>query len=227
MSGFCGFTYIKTNKSELKRMVSFGDGRTKQMYKFLAPIVNFEYHHVECKTPEIALLKAKKEIDLGYPVVIGALDMYYLDYYPKLYHKAHIPFHYVLMVGYDNELEEIYLYDCGRKEMLELSYANLLLGMSAEYKGLCKQNTICTIRMNNPKDKKNIAKVSLEYKANMFTNPPTSFLGINGLKKLAKELPNWERDMGREDTIKIIKNMIDFFGSVPTTPNRVLGIDKR
>ena len=36
MSGFCSFAYIKTNKADIKRMVSFGDGRTKKMYEFLA-----------------------------------------------------------------------------------------------------------------------------------------------------------------------------------------------
>lgn len=227
MSGFCGFAYIKTNKADIKRMVSFGDGRTKKMYELLSPIVGFDYHFIESKTPEIALEKAKKEIDLGYPVVIGALDMYYLEYYPKLYHKEHIPFHYILMIGYDDELEKVYIYDCGREEKIELSYSNLLLGMNAEYEGLSKKNTICTIRMDKPNSKEHIIKTALEYKAHLFVNPPTSFLGINGMKKLAKEMPNWENELGKEETIKILKNMVYFFGIVPTTPNRLLGIDKK
>jgi hypothetical protein len=227
MSGFCGFAYIKTNKAEIKRIVSFGDGRTKKMYEFLSPIAGFDYHFIESKTPELALKKAKNEINCGYPVVIGAFDMYFLEYYPKMYHKDHIPFHYFLMVGYDDQLEKIYLYDCGRKERLELSYANLLLGMSAEYKGLSKQNTICTIRMDSLNSKKHIIKTALEYKANLFINPPTGFLGIKGMKKLAKELPDWEKELGREETVKIIKNTITFFGSVPVTPNKLLGIKKK
>ncbi len=227
MSGFCGFAYIKTNKADLKRMVSFGDGRTKKMFEFLSPIAGFDYHFIECKTPETALSKAKKEIDLGYPVVIGALDMYYLEYYPKLYHKDHIPFHYILMVGYDDELENIYLYDCGKKEMLELSYTNLFLGMGAEYEGLSRQNTICIIRMDKPNRKKHIIKAALEYKANLFINPPAGFLGIKGIKKFARELPGWEKELGKEETVKIIKNMVYFFGSVPTTPNKLLGINEK
>lgn len=227
MSGFCGCAYIKTNKAEIKRMISFGDSRTKQMYKFLSPIVGFDYHFIECKTPELALKKAKREIDSGYPVVIGAFDMYYLEYYPKLYHKDHIPFHYFLMVGYDDKLEKIQLYDCGREEQVELSYTNVLLGMSAEYEGLSKQNTICIIRMENPNSKKHILKSALEYKANLFINPPTNFLGINGMNKLAKELPNWENELGKEETAKIIRNTITFFGSVPTIPNKLLGIEKK
>lgn len=224
MSGFCGFAYIKINKADLKRIVLFGDGSTRQMYKFLSPIVGFKYHFIVCKTPEIALKKAKKEIDLGYPVVIGAFDMYYLEYYPKLYQKAHIPFHYFLMTGYDDELEKIYLYDCGKEERLELSYNNLFLGLNAEYKGLSKQNTICTIRMKKPNSKKHIIKTALKKKANSFNNPPVGFLGIKGMKKLSNELPNWEKEIGKEETIKIIKNIVTFMGSVPKMPNKLLGI---
>ena len=227
MSGFCSFAYIKTNKADTKRMVSFGDGRTKKMYEFLAPIVNFNYHHIECKTPELALAKAKKEIDNGFPVVIGALDMFYLEYYTKLYHREHIPFHYVLMIGYDDEEKNIFLYDCGRKEVISLSYENLLFGMNAEYKGLCKPNTICTIRMDRPNSKKDIFKSAMKIKADMFLNPPTKFLGINGLKKLANEMVNWEEELGKEETDKILRNIVEFSGSVPTTPNRLSGISKK
>lgn len=35
MSGFCSFAYIKTNKADTKRMVSFGDGRKKRCMNFL------------------------------------------------------------------------------------------------------------------------------------------------------------------------------------------------
>ncbi|WP_294468883.1 BtrH N-terminal domain-containing protein [uncultured Anaerofustis sp.] len=226
MAGFCGFTYLKTNKADIKRMVAFGEGRTKQMYKYLAPIVGFDYHFIECRTPKLSLMKAKKEIDRGKPIVIGAFDMYYLEYYPKLYHKEHIPFHYFLMIGYDDEKEKIYLYDCGREDIRELSYENVLLGMNAEYPGLCKPNTICKISMDKPNDKKYIIKKCLEDKANSYVTPPTNFMGIKGIKKLANELSKWEEEIGKEKTRKVILNMIDFFGSVPKTPNRLLGIDE-
>lgn len=35
LSGFGSFCYMKTEKSELKRMIALGDGRTKKMYEFL------------------------------------------------------------------------------------------------------------------------------------------------------------------------------------------------
>ncbi len=226
MSGFGSFAYIKTNRADIKRLVSFCEGRTRQMYQFLGPIAGFNYQFIESKTPELALAKAKKEIDAGYPVVLGALDMYYLDYYEKLYHRNHIPFHYVLMVGYDDAAEEIYLFDCGRDERLALSYDNLMLAMGAQYAGLSKPNTICKIRMEQPGSQRHIIKAALTHRAALFVKPPTSFLGVNGMRKLANELPGWEKELGRDETVKVLRQMTEFFGSVPQTPNRLLGMDE-
>lgn len=127
LSGFGSFCYLKTDKADVKRMIAFGDGRTAKMYEFLAPIVGFDYQYSVSSTFERALKKAKKEIDEGYPVILGALDMYYLHYYKKLYHNEHIPFHYVMMIGYDDEIQCIYLHDCGRAERTEMSYHELSL----------------------------------------------------------------------------------------------------
>lgn len=105
LSGFGSFCYLKTNNSPLKRMVSFGDGRTRKMYEFLSPIIGLEYKHYEYKTFPGLLKKAQSELDANHPVILGALDMYYLSYYPKLYHQDHIPFHYIMMTGCDDGQE--------------------------------------------------------------------------------------------------------------------------
>ncbi|BAK98039.1 hypothetical protein OBV_08410 [Oscillibacter valericigenes Sjm18-20] len=168
LSGFGSFCYMKTPKAELKRIIALGDGRTKQMYEFLAPIVGFKYKHYTYKTFEQAIKKAKAEIDTGYPPVLGALDMYYLPYLSKLYHGEHIPFHYVLMVGYDDDAQCIYLLDCGREEMQTLPYDELRHAWDCSYPDLSKPNTVCTIRMNATKDKYRIAKEALAKKVKCF-----------------------------------------------------------
>ncbi|MCC0702425.1 DUF4872 domain-containing protein [Clostridioides sp. ES-S-0049-02] len=226
LSGFGSFCYLKTNKKELKRMVALGDGRTKKMYEFLAPIVGFEYKHYEFKKYEQALKKAKSEIDSGYPVVLGALDMYYLPYYEKLYHKEHIPFHYVLMVGYDDIEERIYLYDCGITDLISISYDELCECMNCSYPGLSKANTICTVRMNSSKNKYQIAQEALAIKRDMFLNPPTGFLGYKGFEKFIKELSQWKHELEKDDYDRILANMVMFFGTVPTIPNAIKGIEE-
>ena len=220
------FCYLKTPKSELKRMIALGDGRTKKMYEFLAPIVGFEYKHHEYKSFEKALKKAKSEIDLGFPVVLGALDMFYLPYFENLYQKEHIPFHYVLMVGYNDKNQSIYLYDCGRLELISLSYDMLKKAMNCNYSGLSKENTVCTIRMNEKRNKIQIAKDALSIKKNSFLNPEAGFIGYKGFQKFINEIPTLREDIGKEEYDKILTNMVMFFGEVPTIPNEIKGINK-
>jgi len=226
LAGFGSFCYLKTPKAELKRFVALGDGRTKKMYEFLAPIVGFEYKHHEYGSFEKVLKKAKTEIDAGYPVVLGALDMYYLPYFERLYLQEHIPFHYVLMVGYDEEKKNIYLQDCGRQELITLSYTNLKSAMNCSYLGLSKANTLCTIRMMEEKSKVQIGREALSLKKELFLNPPTGFLGYKGFEKFIKELPGWKKELGKEAYDKILMNMVEFFGTVPTLPNAIKGIDE-
>ena len=224
LSGFGSFCYRKTDKSDLKRMVALGDGRTKHMYAFLAPIAGFTYAHHSYSTFERALKKAKEEIDAGHPVVLGALDMYYLSYYPKLYHKEHIPFHYVLMTGYDDDQRLICLSDCGRTQLLTLGYDELKNSMNCSYPGLSSENTICTVRMTEKRSKNQIASEALALQKDHFLNPPASFLGYKGLEKMIRELPDWKKQLTKEDYDKILLNMVTFFGTVPTVPNALKGI---
>lgn len=226
LASFGSFCYLKTQKAEIKRWVALGDGRTKKMYEFLAPIVGFEYKHFEYRNFEKALTKAKAEIDSGYPVVLGAMDMFYLPYFDKLYHKEHIPFHYILMVGYDDEKQSIYLYDCGRLELLSLSYIQLCNAMNCNYTGLSKANTVCTIRITEGRNKIQIAKDALERKKYSFLNPATGFLGYKGFEKFIRELPKWKEEISKEEYDKILTNMVEFFGEVPTIPNAIKGIDE-
>nr|WP_245535501.1 BtrH N-terminal domain-containing protein [Sphaerochaeta pleomorpha] len=223
LSSFGSFCYMKTPKSDLKRTVAIGDGRTKQMYEFLSPIAGFEYKHYEYKTFEQAIKKAKAEIDAGYPPVLGALDMYYLPYFSKLYHREHIPFHYVLMVGYDDNVQCIYILDCGRKEVQTLTYEELHHAWNCSYPGLSKPNTICAVRMKATKNKYQIAKEALAKKSELFLNSPVSFLGRKGFQKFIHELPKLKSELTKDDYDKILANMVTFFGTVPTVPNALKG----
>ena len=226
LSSFGSFCYMKTPKSELKRMVALGDGRTAKMYEFLSPIVGFNYKTYQYKTFEKALAKIKSEIDAGYPCMIGALDMFYLPHFEKIYHKEHIPFHYELAIGYDDESQILYFNDCGRTEIQSISYEELELAFNCSYPGLSKPNTVWTIRMHTNKGKYEIAKEALAKKKEMYLNAPVGFVGHRGFEKFIKELPNWKNELSKEDYDKILYNMVQFFGTVPTIPNALQGINE-
>lgn len=226
LSSFGSFCYMKTPKSELKRMVALGDGRTRKMYEFMAPIVGFDYKVCEYKSFEKALAKVKTEIDSGYPCMIGALDMFHLPHFEKLYHKEHIPFHYELAIGYDDEAQLLYINDCGREETITISYDELRLAWDCSYLGLSKPNTVWTIRMHTTKGKYEIAKEVLRKKRDIYLDPPVGFIGCRGFKKFIDDLPNWKKELSKDDYNKILFNMVQFLGTVPTVPNALLGIDE-
>ena len=226
LSGFGSFCYMKTPQADLKRMIALGDGRTKQMYEFLAPIVGFEYKHSAYGSFEQALRKAKAEIDAGHPSVLGALDMYYLPYFSKLYHEEHIPFHYVLMVGYDDVTGCVFLHDCGREGIQTLSYDDLRSAWNCSYPGLSKPNTVCTIRMSAEKNKYQIAKEAFAKRGEQFLNPPVGFVGRKGFEKLISDLPRLKEELAKDDYDKLFSNLVTFFGTVPTLPNKLRGIQE-
>lgn len=226
LSGFGSFCYMKTPKAELKRMVALGDGRTRKMYEFLAAIVGFDYKIHEYKTFEKALDKIKAEIDAGFPCMIGALDMFYLPHFENLYHKEHIPFHYELAIGYDDETRILYINDCGRTKTQTISYDELRLAFDCSYPGLSKPNTVWVIRMHAKKGKYEIAKEAFTKKKELYLNPPVGFIGYRGFEKFIKDLPNWKTELLKEDYDKILYNMVQFFGTVPTIPNALRGIDE-
>lgn len=225
LASFGSFCYMKTPKSELKRMVALGDGRTKNMYEFLAPIVGFDYKIHECTNFEKALGKIKGEIDAGFPCMIGALDMFYLPQFKKLYHREHIPFHYELVVGYDDCAELIFFLDCGRAQVQSISCHELQLAFNCAYSGLSKPNTVWSIRMHSSKGKYEIAKEALAQKKEQYLNPPVGFVGYRGFEKFIRELPKWKTELSKEEYGKILFNMVRFFATVPTVPNALQGID--
>lgn len=226
LSGFGSFCYMKTPKAECRRMVALGDGRTKKMYEFLAPIVGLDYKIYAYKTFDKALAKIKAEIDAGFPCMIGALDMFYLPHFEKLYHKEHIPFHYELAIGYDDESRILYFNDCGRTEAQTISYDELRLAFDCSYPGLSKPNTVWAIRMHTSKGKYEIAKEAFAKKKDLYLQPPVGFIGYRGFEKFIKDLPNWKIELSKEDYDKILYNMVQFFGTVPTIPNALRGIDE-
>ena len=125
LSGIGNFVYLSFKQGGLRKMVGWGDGRPKKMYPDVCGTIGFSFKCIEGTSFAYCLKTAKAQIDEGKPVVLGCLDMYYLDYYPKMYQKIHVPIHYVLMVGYDDDKQCVYVLDCGKPDMQTLSYACL------------------------------------------------------------------------------------------------------
>ncbi|HPF41970.1 MAG TPA: BtrH N-terminal domain-containing protein [Bacillota bacterium] len=227
LASFGAFCYLHTNSQDIKRMIMFGDGRTKKMYEYLAPIVEFQYKHYSYTSFDSLLKTVIREIDDDKPVVLGAMDMFYLPYFEKIYHKEHIPFHYVLANGYDLDKKTVYVYDGARENQIGLSFKTLEEALDCYSPGLSKKNTLCKIRMGETRSKYSISKLALAKKARAFLNPPTNFLGIKGMEKLIDEIKCWDKELSQEDIDQILENMLMFLGSVPTLPNRLKKLNEK
>lgn len=229
LAGYGNFAYIKQKIQKgdtYERTVhaAWNDGRTKKMYERLASIVGFQYKHIEGRTFHYTMKKVKEQINQGMPVVLGALDMYYLPYYPKFYEKIHIPIHYVLMVGYDEEANCVYVQDCGLEGEQVLSMDILEKALAIEKTSLSDKNTICLLTFDEQlKSVGEIATKAFSQKAKSQLYPPVKFLGIPGMRKLAKEFKQLQYELTEEQYNKMITNILMFTGTVPCLPNTVYG----
>lgn len=227
LAGKGDFIYWKGNKNHSGPMVAWGDGRTKIMYRKVSDLIGFTYRHIENRTFFYTLKKAKEQIDHDRPVVLGALDMYYLEYYPKIYGKMHIPIHYVLMTGYDDSRQCIFLYDCGMQKMQTLSYEVLEKALDIEKTSLSGKNALCCIEFSEkPPTIKEISEKGLKKKAENALSPKPSFTGISGLRKFAAEFDQWQQILSKKQYDETLKEMLQFSGTVPSFPNRLFGIDQ-
>ncbi len=198
-SGMASFFYLKLKKAKPPFMVFWSQGIKKQ-YKNLEHIFGFKINIKEGRSFNFALNKVKQEIEKGNPVVIGPLDMFYLEYRNEFFQKIHAFPHFVLAVGYDDTESKLFLYDCDLSGMQILSYNNLKLAWGKDEPGYMKRNAVITFSLSEkhlPLHK--VIKKGLLLKANEMLNPPIRNLGIPGIRKLAKEFLGWEKQLSKED----------------------------
>lgn len=214
--------YLKFHNLARPVMLSVCDGRTRKTYEKIKEELGLQYKISEGRTLEYALKSVKNEIDNGRSVILGPLDMYHLPYL-KMYHKVHIPMHYVLMVGYDEEC--IFLYDCGRKDIQTLSYEELQRAWQIDKNEVGYKNGF--IRFSLPDNLPGVfelAKACFKRKANEQLRTKPEFTGISALRKIAYDFPRWEEEMPQDVYRNALVGLTEFWGMVPKIPDRLLGI---
>ncbi len=216
--------FLKMNNDDKPYMFSANDARPKTVYENLKDELGLEYKIIGGRTLEYAKKSIKQEIDNGFPVILGPLDMFYLPYL-KMYHTKHIPIHYVMMVGYDTEKNCALIYDCDREHLIELSFFDLQLAWNIKKNGVGDKNGFIKIRLNeNLPDKCTLALNCFRAKAERQFRDKPHILGISAYEKIAKELPKWKKKFSEEDYKKAIISITEFMGKVPKIPNEIIGV---
>ncbi|WP_455716853.1 BtrH N-terminal domain-containing protein [Anaerosporobacter sp.] len=226
LSSFGETAFIKSGKNN-PLMFSVADGRTRKTYNQIKDILGLTYQISEGKTLEYALKSVKQEIDQGKPVILGPLDMYHLPCL-KMYHITHIPIHYVLMVGYDDEKGCVLIYDCDRIELLELSIEDLIKAWQIEKNIVGDKNGFIRFNLSDELPSKyELAEVCLRKKAMRQLCKKPDFIGVNAYRKIAKEFPTWRKNYPKDEYKRLLASLTEFFGMVPKLPNQLLGIDAK
>lgn len=219
ISAFCSVIYLKQNKPKQLRTVFWSNGLPRKMYDFMQDIVGYDYKVYENNPFEKALTSIKKSIDKGIPVILGALDMYYLPYYEKYYEKLHIPIHYIQMVGYNESNQTIVVADCGKENFQKITYSNLQLAWDINVPGFSKPNTYYTFTFNEINSIESVVYKGLKKKCIQNLNAPVSFIGINGIKKIAKEFPKWSKELTPQSYIDSLMHFVEYTGFPPSLPD--------
>ena len=211
IGGMAGFTYLRFKRADPPCMVYWG-ANPKYLMKDLANIIGFKETVIEGKTFKNAFPRLKEAIDDGQPVMAGALDMYYLHYYPDLYRKQHVPIHYVLVVGYDDDKQVVFVQDCSRKAVQEIPYNEFEESLDVNVPGMSKKNTVRTFTLPQKLPSEfDVAKKGFAYKAERFLNPPVKLFGLPAMRKLADEIFEW-------NNIKCFEHMATYATAPPLPP---------
>ena len=211
VGGMAGFAYLRFKRADPPCMVYWG-ANPKYLMKDLANILGFKETVIEGKSYKFMFSRLKEFIDENQPVVVGALDMYYLHYYRDLYGKQHVPIHYVLVVGYDDEEQCVSVHDCSYQNVRKISYEEFEKSLDVNVPGMSKKNTIraFTLPEQLPSEFE-VAKKGFSYKAERFLNPPVRLFGVPAMRKLAKEIFDWSNK-------KCFEHMVTYATTPPLLP---------
>jgi hypothetical protein len=223
LSSYGENVYLKLQDPNRPILLSVCDARTRKTYEKIKDQIGLEYKISEGRRFEYALGSVKSEIDHGRPVILGPLDMYHLPYL-KMYHKNHIPMHYVLMVGYEDEW--VYLYDCGREDVQTISFEDLQKAWQIEKNTVGDRNGFIRFSLSdNLPNVYELAKTCFKRKALEQLKEKPQFTGVSAIRKIALDFPKWKEEMPHEEFKNALISLTEFLGMVPKLPNRLLGME--
>ncbi|MDO5520643.1 MAG: BtrH N-terminal domain-containing protein [bacterium] len=222
-TGMGNFIYEK-GRNQKKKLVQWNGGKVKDMYRMGADIIGYDYTAVQAATSEEALAFARERIELGNPVTLGCVDLYEIPYFKSLYKKVHIPGHYVMLTGYNEEEKKMYLLDGGKEELQALSYEILERAMKTEGNFQDDVNVLYQFQFHTPfKEVRQIAEEGFHMKAKTALEGNDQGRGIAGMHLLAKEFSDWKKECSDKEYVEALHYMLQFAGDVPSLPGRLEG----
>ena len=208
-----GFAYLRFNSADPPRQVYTGIATPRQ-HRYMAELLVAEFTEIENRAFKFSWGKAREAVDAETPPVLGPLDMFYLHFYEDIYHKRHIPIHYVLLVGYENE--EAYVLDTGKQDVQAISLNELRQAWDVNVPGLGKRNRLAILDI--PQElppTETLIRRSIIDECQTMLYPPVSMVGIPAMKKVAREIANWTEELGEHTAAKCLRQVREYLNSPP------------
>ena len=207
------FGYIRVKNAKPPRQVYWG-AATPRQHEYLAELLGGNHTVIENRTFRFAWGEACKAVKAGTPPVLGPLDMFFLPYYEHIYHKRHIPIHYVLLVGYDDS--NAYVHDTDRDDVQTIPLDELQLSWNVNVPAMGKKNRLAIFDI--PQDSAStgvLIRKSVADKCQMMLHPPVKMLGIPGMRKLTHEIVRWPGELGKEMTAACLQQVREYLNTPP------------
>lgn len=208
-----GFAYLRFKSANPPRQIYTGIATPRQ-HKYLAGLLGAEFNEVENRSFKFSWAKARAALEANTPPVIGPLDMYYLPFYPEIYQKRHIPIHFILLVGYDEE--QIFILDTLQEEVQSISMEALKLCWDVNVPGIGKRNRLSVLDIPEkipPVDE--LIRQSIRDQSQTNLRPPVAMLGIPAMRKIAREISGWPAELGEETAAKCLYQAREYLNSPP------------
>jgi hypothetical protein len=208
-----GFAYLRFNMAGPPRQIYWGVAGPRQ-HAYLAELFDADYTEVENRSFRFSWKKAREAVDAARPPVLGPLDMYHLHYYEGIYRRRHIPIHYVLLVGYDDQ--HAYVLDTDKDAVQPIPLEELQAAWEVNVPGLGKRNRLVvmdiptTLRPTDALVRKSVADQS-----QMMLYAPVSMVGIPAMRKAAREIAGWPAELGEETAAKCLLQVREYLNSPP------------
>ena len=133
-------------------------------------------------------LAVKDYVRSNIPVMVRT-DIFYLPYFDS---KIHFNGHIVVVCGFDEENNEVYLSDTLRPETQTVSITDLMLARASRTPPYIEKNIIFTVSESIDKSDIDISGVAIFALRSWGERHIMSGVGIQSLKNLKEDLPAWE-----------------------------------
>ncbi len=208
-----GFAYIRLKIAKPPHQVYWGMA-TPRLHEYLAELLSANYTVIENRTFGFAWNEACDALIAGTPPILGPLDMFYLPYYEHIYRKRHIPIHYVLLVGYDNQ--KAYVHDTDKEYAQTIPLDELELSWNVNLPATGKKNRLVVFDIpKEPVPNEVLIRKSITYKCQTMLHPPVNMLGIPGIKKLAHEIVRWPVQLDKETSAACLQQVREYLNTPP------------